>query len=800
MPVPQTQTLTIHGSGFTVSSSLVFTIGSATYPSRADRLQFIDANTLQYNIAVGSAIGTWSVSLADGTGSATFQVNAASSGLYTITPVNGPHGSISPNGALAKAGGESQTFIAAPQDSTYTVDSWYVDGNEVPTTGNLFTLADIQAAHTVYVTFKPVTTNSANGSLVVNLSPPSIGGQWQVNGVYHNSGDLVNPLTPGQYTVSFKPVSGYTTPASFSVNIIASQETTTNATYSAIALPTYTLTLNANSAQGNVSASPTASGNIYNSGSVVQLTAYATTGYHFTGWSGDLVGSISLTNITMNSSKTITANFASGDPNLTTVTVTIKPDAAANAGVTWSVTGDSQLRASSTSLSEAVGSGYTAYLPVTLNLVAGWLGTNGVTSFNVPVTAGLVTNVTLTCVPDTTPGLLTVTLSPPQAISLGAKWHVNGGTYGQSASVSLPPGNYSVTYDSVSGWTAPASQPVTIQPSGAVVLPGNYTPPAGQPIITSVSPPIGPLTGGTLMTINGANFTGTTDVLIGGQQATNVVVESATEISCLTPASTTNGSVPVVVQTTGGNATNPNGFAYGISRGNKLNFESAIGGNCYGIYVQGNYAYVSEGRNFLVLDISQSPPLKVTPTPLTLPGIITDIKLLGSYAYVADGEGGLQIVDVSIPATPKIAGFYSPTNTWMTGLLINGGTVYVADADNGLEIFSLANPTMPTLLSATNIGAAESIIVKGSVNGTLAYVSTVNGLYIVDVSNSTSPVVRGETSMGGEANSIAMSGNYIIGASLEDQSIHMVDVSNPDVPVDTKINSTAYLIDSCIIK
>ncbi len=246
------------------------------------------------------------------------------------------------------------------------------------------------------------------------------------------------------------------------------QQTTTNATYTAVAPTTYKLTLNA--VNGSISPSPTASGNIYNSGSVVQLTAYANTGYHFTGWSGDLTGAISQTNITMNGNKTITANFASGDPNLATVTVTIKPDAAANAGVTWSVTGDSQLRASGTSLSEAIGTGYTAYLPVTLNLVAGWLGNNGITSFYVPITAGIVTNVTLTCVPDTTPGLLTVTLSPPDAVNAGAHWHVNGGTYGHGASISLTPGNYTVTFDAVSGWTAPASQPVTMQPSQTQLL------------------------------------------------------------------------------------------------------------------------------------------------------------------------------------------------------------------------------------------------------------------------------------------------------------------------------------------
>ena len=123
MPVPQTQQLTIHGAGFTSSSSLIFRIGAATYPSRSERLHFIDANTLEYDIAVGSAVGTWTVVLAEGSGSATFQVTASSSSLYTITPLSGPHGSIYPSAPLSKAGGESQTFTARPQDSTYTVDS-----------------------------------------------------------------------------------------------------------------------------------------------------------------------------------------------------------------------------------------------------------------------------------------------------------------------------------------------------------------------------------------------------------------------------------------------------------------------------------------------------------------------------------------------------------------------------------------------------------------------------------------------------------------------------------------------------
>jgi hypothetical protein len=118
---------------------------------------------------------------------------------------------------------------------------------------------------------------SPSGSLVVNLAPAGAnmaGAQWQVDGgTYYSSGNVIAVLTPGSHTVSFKSVSGYTTPTSFPVNIVANAQTTTNATYTAVASPTYTLTINA--VNGSISPSPTASGNVYNSGSVVQLTAYA---------------------------------------------------------------------------------------------------------------------------------------------------------------------------------------------------------------------------------------------------------------------------------------------------------------------------------------------------------------------------------------------------------------------------------------------------------------------------------------------------------------------------------------------
>jgi len=72
-----------------------------------------------------------------------------------------------------------------------------------------------------------------------------------------------------------------------------------------VPVPTYTLTTSA--ANGSVSLSPP--GGIYNSGTVVTVTANASNGYAFTNWSGDLSGTVNPTNITMTGNKSVTANF-----------------------------------------------------------------------------------------------------------------------------------------------------------------------------------------------------------------------------------------------------------------------------------------------------------------------------------------------------------------------------------------------------------------------------------------------------------------------------------------------------------
>jgi hypothetical protein len=89
---------------------------------------------------------------------------------YTITPTADPwHGSIHPYDTVTVNHGQSVQFIANASTG-YQVDTWYLDGNDVQDGGDIYLLTDIQADHTVHVTFKQylykiVSTSDPNGSV-----------------------------------------------------------------------------------------------------------------------------------------------------------------------------------------------------------------------------------------------------------------------------------------------------------------------------------------------------------------------------------------------------------------------------------------------------------------------------------------------------------------------------------------------------------------------------------------------------------------------------------------------------------
>lgn len=76
------------------------------------------------------------------------------------------------------------------------------------------------------------------------------------------------------------------------------------------------------------------------------------------------------------------------------------------------------------------------------------------------------------------------------------------------------------------------------------------------PEVTAVTPPFGPVTGTTLLTIAGKNFAGATAVMFGSVPAAGFTVDSDTEITATAPQSMRPGKVDVTVTTLAGK--NPN--------------------------------------------------------------------------------------------------------------------------------------------------------------------------------------------------------------------------------------------------
>ncbi|HVX07592.1 IPT/TIG domain-containing protein [Humibacter sp.] len=96
---------------------------------------------------------------------------------------------------------------------------------------------------------------------------------------------------------------------------------------------------------------------------------------------------------------------------------------------------------------------------------------------------------------------------------------------------------------------------------GTATLPGAFTYVApSAPVIASITPDHGPETGGTVVTITGTGFTGTTNVTFDGVPALSVIVDSDTQLTATTPAHVPAAVQVVVTSPVGPSA--PGAFTY----------------------------------------------------------------------------------------------------------------------------------------------------------------------------------------------------------------------------------------------
>ncbi|MFZ2978592.1 MAG: hypothetical protein WA057_02900, partial [Candidatus Magasanikiibacteriota bacterium] len=153
-------------------------------------------------------------------------------------------------------------------------------------------------------------------------------------------------------------------------------------------------------------------------------------------------------------------------------------------------------------------------------------------------------------------------------------------------------------------------------------------------------------------------------------------------------------------------------------------------------YVSGQYAYVADGdAGLYIADISD---LNTTSTVgnCTVTGTANSVFVSGKYAYVAAGSAGLVVVDVSDPYSPTSTGLSYNTDDDAKDVFISGKYAYVADGD-GLVVIDISDVNNLSLVGSYNTtGTAYSVFVSGK----YAYVADgTEGLVIIDINGTETP-------------------------------------------------------------
>jgi hypothetical protein len=673
--------------------------------------------------------------------------------------------------------------LTAPGGQVF--QKWQMNGADYAfSTATTVTMSAARTLTAVYG-FSAPPTRTLSSLSIAGPNTVNEGSAGQFTATAHFSDGAQQVITPSPWGTNFGAPGTISSAGVFTAGAVTSDTIVTiNASFTSGGVPRYatkdivvrrvasqqTFTLTTNAVHGSITRSPNLPS--YSAGSVVVVSVTAHPGYFFANWTGASTSTASSITVVMDSNKTLTAQFGTGSAPGNLV-VNISPPEVVSAGAQWRFNEWEPWRNSGTPATPTHNGEYF----IQLKEIPGWTR-----PFPGRVTVSTGTTATLNVSYIQQPGSLQVVLQPADAVTAGAQWRVDGGAWQNSgASQNVLPENRTIEFKSAGSWTTPPPQTITITHNQSAVVHGNYAPPLGQPVIASISPPNGPLEGGTAVTIEGVNFGPGAVVRFGGVNATTVIVNSSSSITAFTPPNNAYVTVPVSVTVGAQTASNPNGFSYAVPRGEGIELIGQLGGLNQCVEVRGNYAYLGEGSSLVVLDISNL----AQPTPvgrINCPGMVNGIALNGNFAYVAADDAGLQAIDISIPTAPAIRSYFH-TGGVANKVIISNNRAFVADGNKGLQIIDISNPQALTRIGSfdTPNNALDVTLLTGQ-SGTFAAVADGGDIRIINVTNIANPTLTVFIGVGGWVDTVASSGDHIFTVNTDNFTLISINASNREQP------------------
>lgn len=207
--------------------------------------------------------------------------------------------------------------------------------------------------------------------------------------------------------------------------------------------------------------------------------------------------------------------------------------------------------------------------------------------------------------------------------------------------------------------------------------------------------------------------------------------------------------------------------------------------------VVGNFAYVAMGEGGLCIVNVTSRTAPVIVSRLDLPGNATRIKVRGDYAFLACGASGLQIVDLANPSAPSLVSSFDTAGT-VLGVGLAYPYAFLADGVNGIVVADLTNPANPVLTTQIpfpgtvydlEAEAVTSTDINTQVTTTNRYLQVVNGTNGFLAYEVTDPLsyhlVKHDAA--GDARVIARDGRNVfwVDHSFNNQFITLFDFTRP---------------------
>jgi hypothetical protein len=159
-----------------------------------------------------------------------------------------------------------------------------------------------------------------------------------------------------------------------------------------------------------------------------------------------------------------------------------------------------------------------------------------------------------------------------------------------------------------------------------------------------------------------------------------------------------------------------------------------------GLAVSGTYAYIAAGGSGMeVIDISDpANPTSVKVVAGAGSGYAEGVNVSPPYAYLANGAN-FSIMDISTPTNPTLLGSYENSGgEWIQDVSVISNFAYACAYGVGIDVVNISNPAAPAYVTTLSNPKNADIMFDGN-NGYIA--SREYGLTVIDVSTPSTPTI-----------------------------------------------------------